>query len=123
MAAVAAATAARADTVYKRRPGLSAWLVLAPLLAWLIVFVVIPTIMLVLLSFGEQKGLGTIHFTFTIENYIRAFNWTWLKVLLVSIWYALLTTILCVAIGYPAAYFIGRSPEKMRNILLTLVMI
>ena len=123
MAAVAAATAVRADTAYKRRPGLVAWLVLAPLLAWLIVFVVVPTIMLILLSFGEQKGLGTIHFTFTFDNYVRAFNWTWLKVLLVSIWYALLTTILCVAIGYPAAYFIGRSPERLRNVLLTLVMI
>ena len=79
--------------------------------------------MLVLLSFGEQKGLGTIHFTLTLDNYARAFNWTWLKVFLISVWYALLTTILCVAIGYPAAYFIGRSPQKMRNILLTLVMI
>jgi spermidine/putrescine transport system permease protein len=54
---------------------------------------------------------------------VRAFNWTWLKIVLISVWYAFLTTILCLAIGYPAAYFIGRSPEKLRNILLTLVMI
>ena len=123
MAGIAPTTAIRADAAYKRSPGLPAWLVLAPLLAWLIVFVVVPTIMLVLLSFGEQKGLGTIHFTLTLDNYVRAFNWIWLKVLLISVWYALLTTILCVVIGYPAAYFIGRSPEKMRNILLMLVMI
>ncbi len=123
MAAVAADTTVRAETAYKRSPGLPAWLVLAPLLAWLILFVIVPTTMLVLLSFGEQKGLGTIHFTLTLDNYARTFNWTWLKVFLISVWYALLTTILCVAIGYPAAYFIGRSPQKMRNILLTLVMI
>lgn len=123
MAAGAAKAAAQADAAYKRSPGLPAWLVLAPLLIWLVLFVVVPTIMLILLSFGEQKGLGTIHFTFTLENYARAFNWTWLKVFLISVWYAFLTTILCVAIGYPAAYFIGRSPEKLRTLLLTLVMI
>jgi spermidine/putrescine transport system permease protein len=123
MAAGAAKAAVQADAAYKRSPGLPAWLVLAPLLAWLILFVIVPATMLVLLSFGEQKGLGTIHFTLTLDNYARAFNWTWLKVFLISVWYALLTTILCVAIGYPAAYFIGRSPQKLRNILLTLVMI
>ncbi len=108
---------------FKRWPGLPAWLVLAPLLLWLILFVVVPTIMLVILSLGEQKGLGTIQFTFTLKNYARAFDWTWLKVLLTSVGYALLTTVICIVIGYPVAYFVGRSSERMRNILLTLVMI
>ena len=47
----------QAAAIFKRRPGLVAWLVLAPLLAWLVLFVIVPTIMLVLLSLGEQKGL------------------------------------------------------------------
>jgi spermidine/putrescine transport system permease protein len=123
MASIAPAPPMGVEVAYKRRPGLFAWLALAPLLAWLLIFVVIPTVMLVLLSLGEQKGLGTIHFTWTLDNYVRAFNWTWLKIVLISVWYAFLTTILCLAIGYPVAYFIGRSPEKLRNILLTLVMI
>jgi spermidine/putrescine transport system permease protein len=120
---MAKGAAARTEIIYKRPAGLVAWVSLAPLLAWLAVFVIVPTVMLIMLSFGEQKGLGTIHFTLTLDNYVRAFNWVWLKVFLTSIWYALLTTILCVIIGYPAAYYIGRSPEKLRNILLTLVMI
>ncbi len=91
--------------------------------AWLILFVIVPTLTLVALSFGEQRGLGTVEFTFTLENYQRAFNWTWLKVFWTSIWYALLTTGICMVIGYPVAYYIGRSPENMRNMLLTLVMI
>jgi spermidine/putrescine transport system permease protein len=123
MAAGAGATLVQGGAAFKRPPGLSAWLVLAPLLIWLIVFVIVPTIMLVVLSLGEQRGLGTIHFTFTLKNYARALDWMWLKVLLVSVGYALLTTVFCVVIGYPAAYFIGRSPERVRNILLTLVMI
>jgi spermidine/putrescine transport system permease protein len=113
----------QAVAVFKRRPGLVAWLVLAPLLAWLILFVIVPTIMLVLLSLGEQKGLGTVDFTFTLKNYVRALDWTWLKVLVISVGYAVVTTGICMVIGFPAAYFIGRSSEPVRNVLLTLVMI
>ncbi len=80
--------------------------------------------MLVALSFGEQKGLGTIHFTpMTLDNYVNAFKWSTFRIFLNSIGYALATTIICMVVGYPVAYFIGRSPEGMRNILLMLVMI
>lgn len=120
--ATSAATTNVAAT-YKRRPGLMSWLVLFPLIAWLVLFVVVPTIMLVVLSFGEQSGMGTVKFTFTLEHYARALSWTWLKVLWTSVWYALLTTIICLVVGYPVAFFIGRAPASMRNILLTLVMI
>ena len=123
MTASDGAASSQAAVVFKRRPGLVAWLVLAPLLAWLILFVVVPTIMLVLLSLGEQKGLGTVHFTFTLENYVRALDWTWLKVLVISVGYAVVTTGICMVIGFPAAYFIGRSSEPFRNVLLTLVII
>ena len=123
MAAVTATTVKQAEAAHQRHPNVLAWLVFAPLLAWLVAFVVVPTIMLVLLSFGEQKGLGTFHFTMTFDNYARAFHWTWLKVLLVSVCYAVLTTFLCVLIGYPAAFFIAGAPPRTRNILLTLVMI
>ncbi len=113
----------QAAAVLQRRPGLLAWLVLTPLLAWLILFVIVPTIMLVLLSLGEQKGLGTVHFTFTLKNYVRALDWTWLKILIISVGYAVVTTGICMVIGFPTAYFIGRSSEPLRNVLITLVMI
>jgi len=108
---------------FRRKPGLLAWLVFAPLAIWLLLFVILPTGMLVALSFAEQRGLGTIHFTWTLDNYVRAFQWTWLKVLSVSVWYAFLTTIICMVLGYPVAYYIGRSGPRTREILLALVMI
>jgi spermidine/putrescine transport system permease protein len=77
MTAADVGASSQTPAVFKRRPGLAAWLVLAPLLVWLILFVIVPTIMLVLLSLGEQKGLGTVHFTFTLKNYVRALDWTW----------------------------------------------
>ncbi len=108
---------------FRRQPGLAAWLVLLPLLAWLVLFIIVPTIMLVVVSFADRDSLGRVVYNFSFDNYIRAFNWVWLKVLLDSVWYAFLTTLICMAVGYPAAYFIGRSPERWRGILLMLVMV
>ena len=96
---------------------------MAPLLLWLVLFVVAPTILLVIYSFAERDALGRVVFNFTWENYLRSFDWQWLKILLYSIWYAFLTTVICMVVGFPAAWFIGRAPERYRNLLMTLVMI
>ncbi len=123
MAGVAAALGQADTRSNRRKPGIGAWLILLPLLLWLVLFIVVPTIMLVVVSFAERDSLGRIVYQFSFDNYIRAFNWVWLKVLWDSVWYAFLATVICMAIGYPAAYFIGRSPERWRGILLTLVMV
>jgi spermidine/putrescine transport system permease protein len=121
--------AAAADPNPKRRPGLGAWLFLAPLLLWLIIFVVVPTILLVVMSFAERDSLGRVVYSFSWENYLRAFaadesgRRVWLQILLTSIWYAFLTTVICMVVGYPVGYFIGRAPERWRNLLIMLVMI
>lgn len=124
MAGLAATAPTVADSKgFRRKPGLLAWLVLAPLLVWLVLFIVVPTIMLVVVSFAERDALGRVVYQFSFDNYVRAFNWIWLKVLFLSIWYAFLTTVICMLVGYPAAFFIGRSPERWRGILLMLVMV
>lgn len=108
---------------YTRRPGLGAWLFMSPLLLWLLLFVIVPTVMIVIYSFASKTALGEIRYDFTWKNYISAFNPVWLKIFLMSIWYAFLTTVICMVVGFPVAYFIGRSPPGVRNLLLTLVMI
>jgi spermidine/putrescine transport system permease protein len=112
-----------AEAVAQRRPGLGAWFFFLPLLLWLALFVVAPTLLLVAISFAERDALGRIVWNLTFDNYLRAFDWVWIKILLTSVWYAFLTTVICVILGYPVAYFIGRSPERWRNLLLILVMI
>ncbi|MFZ4776717.1 MAG: ABC transporter permease [Terrimicrobiaceae bacterium] len=124
MAGLAAASLnAAGSRGFRRKPSLAAWLVMLPLLAWLFLFIIVPTIMLVVVSFADRDGLGRVVYNFSFDNYIRAFNWVWLKVLLESVWYAFLATVICMAVGYPAAFFIGRSPERWRGILLMLVMV
>jgi spermidine/putrescine transport system permease protein len=61
--------------------------------------------------------------TFTLVNYRDAFTETYLRVFLRSLFYAAVTTIMCIVIGYPVAYFIGRSGPRWRSGLLLLVTI
>ncbi len=123
MALPAAVSNTGGSDMHRRKPGLLACLILLPLVAWLLLFVVAPTIMLIVVSFAERDALGRIVYEFNLQNYARAFDWVWLKVMLLSIWYALLTTILCMGLGFPVAYFIGRAPESWRTTLLLLVMV
>ena len=95
----------------------------APLVLWLFAFVLAPTAILVAYSFAERDEIGRVVFTFTLENYRRAFDPVYLSVFLRSAGYAALTTAICAVLAYPVAWFIARSSDARRNTLLVLVMI
>jgi spermidine/putrescine transport system permease protein len=106
-----------------RSPRKMGWLLMAPLLAWLALFVIAPTAILLVYSFCKRGTLGGVVFEFDPSSYQRVFDPTYVRIFLNSIWYAALTTIICVIVGYPVAYFVGRAPETWRNRLLLLIMI
>jgi spermidine/putrescine transport system permease protein len=107
----------------KRAPHTIGWLLLTPLLLWLALFVVVPTAILFVYSFCQRDELGQVVFAFTPTNYARILDPVYLGIFGRSLWYAALTTALCLVIGYPVAYYIGRSPPARRSTLLLLVMI
>lgn len=119
------ATAASTDTSFgiQRPPRATGWLLLAPLLLWLLLFVVLPTGILLVYSFCQRDELGQVVFSFTGSNYARILDPIYLGIFGRSLWYAALTTSLCLVIGYPVAYYIGRSPPARRSTLLLLIMI
>jgi len=108
---------------HARQPRLWGWLLLAPMLAWLLLFVIVPLGILVLYSFCSRDDLGRVLFSFTWENYGRVFDPIYLNILGRSIGYAAITTALCVILGYPVAWYIARQRETLRNRLLLFVMI
>lgn len=108
---------------HTRRPGVWGWLLLAPMIVWLVAFVVAPIAILLIYSFCSRDDLGRVVYDFTWENYRRAFDPIYLRIFGRSIVLAAITTALCVAIGYPVAWFIARQRESWRNRLLLLVMI
>jgi len=120
---VPAAAPAAIPVSDRTRPGWMAWALLAPMVFWLVVFVVIPGIILLVYSFCERDEVGGVIYSFNLDNYRRVFQPTYLNIFVRSIGYAALTTVLCVVIGYPVAYYIGRASESLRNKLLLLVMV
>src|SRR3954471_3622591 len=90
-------------TLGNRRPGLLGWLLMTPMLLWLVAFVVVPTGILLVYSFCQRDELGQIVYRFSWENYRRIFidsdtgkfGTTYLTVFIRSVVYAGLTTIIC----------------------------
>jgi spermidine/putrescine transport system permease protein len=105
------------------RPGTLAWLLLAPLLAWLALFVVMPALLLLGCSLGERDEFGQVLWGFSLENYARLLDPVYLRIFLRSLGFAALTTGLCLLIGYPVAYHLARAAPRVRELLLLLVMV
>ncbi|PTQ73205.1 ABC transporter permease [Pseudomonas sp. GV071] len=101
---------------------LSAWL-LTPGLGWLLAFLVLPCLLVLVYSFVERGAYGGIEWTFTLDNYQRAFDPLYLGILLKSAKIAALATLFAVLIGYPAAYAIARAPRHRQPVYLFLVML
>ena len=112
-----------ADGRHGRTPALWGWALLLPLILWLLLFVVVPMGIMLVYSFCTRDDLGRVVFSFTWQNYARVFDPIYLKVLGRSIGYAALTTVICIVVGFPVAWFIARQSEQTRNRLLLLVMV
>jgi len=111
---------------------LGKWLVSGPPLAYLLVFFAVPTLIMVLASFrtpGEFGGLAPLvgedgRLDLNLESYTRFFTDSiYAEIFVKSLWYALLTTPLCLALAYPLAALIASSPKKYRDLLLLLVIL
>lgn len=90
-----------------------------PYVVWLVIFIVVPLIFIAKYSIDY----GGEHFVFSLEHYKRFFNPIYLKVLWKSIRIALISTFLCLIIGYPFSYFLTKFKFKTRNTLILLVVI
>ncbi|MSU69792.1 MAG: ABC transporter permease [Opitutaceae bacterium] len=107
----------------RRMPRWRAWLLLAPMVGWLVLFVVLPTLILLVYSFCQRDELGRVVFSFTFDNYRRVFDPVYIRIFARSVGYAGLTTLICILAGFPVAYCIGRAREAWRPQLLLLVMV
>ena len=89
-----------------------------PYIVWAALMLVLPMALIALYSVMEQ-GNSIISFSFTLDHYIKFFtDPDFLLILWRSITIAVKTTIVCLLLGYPAAYVISKSSEKAQNILI-----
>jgi len=89
-----------------------------PYIVWAAMMLIFPVLLMFLYSFTEH-GNSIISFSFTLEHYIKFFSDSdFLLILWRSFGIAVKTTIICLLLGYPIAYFISRSKESIQNILV-----
>lgn len=92
-----------------------------PYVAWIAVMVLAPMLMIVLYAFIQQ-GNDVTTFKFTLENFTRFFSdKVYTDVLYRSLYVALVTTAVCLVIGYPAAYIIAMAKPKNKALLVLMI--
>lgn len=94
-----------------------------PILVWMGFLVGIPLIFVLVLSFMSRDKLGNIVYKFTLDNYKRIFDPTYMKVFLNSFSLASLTALIALLIGYPVAYITSNLSPKKRALALGALML
>lgn len=101
---------------------------------WFLLLAAIPLLIVLKISLSEMEGTqvsnmidwreGWPKLTLNFSSYqFILTDSLYIKTYLSSIKYALITTLLCLVIGYPFAYFMARSPKHLQPMLLMLIML
>jgi spermidine/putrescine transport system permease protein len=96
---------------------------LAPVTFWLGLFFLVPLLIILAYSFGTSGVYGGITLGFNPGNYLKVFDPLYLEIIVRTIIIALINTFLCLALGYPLAYFIVFRGGGWKNALILLVMV
>jgi spermidine/putrescine transport system permease protein len=91
---------------------------------WFILFGVIPLVLLVATSFLTMDPADIVELSFTLKAYSQLFiEPGYIIIFIRSVKLALATTLLCLGLGYPFAWFTARMTPKWRTSTLILLMI
>ena len=102
----------------------SAVLLALPCLLVLAVLFVAPQGLMLEASLGRRSAYGGVIHAWSLDSYRRALEPIYLAILARSVVLALATTLLCLVLAYPVAYWLGRhAPPRARSALLVLVIL
>ena len=103
-----------------------------PYMVWAVLFTVVPLLFIAYYAFTDEQ------FRFTFDNILRFFTttstveaadgsqqvvYTYLLIFWRSLKLAIISTAICLLIGYPIAYIIARAEPKKQSTMITLIMI
>ena len=92
----------------------------APHIVWAILFIIAPLIFVAYYAFTNTVDGSVV---FSIENLKTFFTPAYLKIFARSVGLALISTVICLILGYPIAYFISRTKPKTQRLLILLIML
>lgn len=102
---------------------LPALVMAGPVTLVLVFLVAVPLVYVGVMSFCSIDEYYNVVFKFSPENYVRLLNADYLKIYGQSLVVALITTVLCILVGYPFSYLIARTKSKRKTLLYMLVII
>ncbi len=110
------------------------YLLVSPAWITLGIFFLLPLVIMLVISFGQRGTYGGlkpiedmgayISSGAFLKNYIQSLDPLYLKIYWRSTWMAVVTTVLCLLISYPIAYYVAVvAPARRKNLLLALVVV
>jgi len=97
--------------------------VLTLIWGWMLLFVLAPNLLVIVTSFLRRDDVHFIRWEATLDNYLRLFAPEYAEVFAHSFYMALVTTVLCLLIGYPFAYLVSRYRAAVKPYLIFLVIV
>ena len=88
-----------------------------PFIVWMVIFTLAPIVLVLIYSLTDASG------AFTLDNFAAFLDPIYINVLLRSIGMALLCTLICLLIAYPAAYFLSQKDIDKKGVLILLFII
>ncbi|ALX94745.1 MULTISPECIES: spermidine/putrescine ABC transporter permease PotB [Serratia] len=98
-------------------------LVIIGTVGWLVLFVFLPNLMIIGTSFLTRDDANLVQMVFTLDNYTRLFDPLYGQVMLHSLNMAAIATLCCLLLGYPFAFILARLPQRVRPLLLFLLIV
>lgn len=122
----------KATNIQKTRSAQASALTLAPYSVWALIFILVPLVFIAYYAFTDNN------FNFTLDNILKFFTatsnvmqadgsakevHTYLLIFWRSLKLAIISTAICLVMGYPIAYIIARSGARAQKLMITLIMI
>ncbi len=126
--------AAAQATVERRRRNVR-WALVGPALLIVGIFGILPLLIMLVYSFLVPATYGGVEWQFSTEAYVSflferdifdgtlVFTTDYLEIYFRSFWLAAVTTVVCLIVGFPTAYFMATRPPSQRNYWVFLITI
>jgi spermidine/putrescine transport system permease protein len=127
--------AQQAQQEIEKKAGVRRWLLTAPALITVGIFGILPLIIIVIYSFLKAAPYGGVVWSPSVEAYVSflfqtdifsdelVFSPDFLEIYLRSFIFAVGTTVICLFLGFPTAYFMATRPPRQRNWWVLLITI
>ncbi|MFS4460451.1 ABC transporter permease [Bdellovibrio sp. HCB2-146] len=90
-------------------------LLAVPTLIWFLLFILIPLVIVMGVSFATRGAYGSLLWQFNLDNYSQVFSTTYFGIFIESLKMALATTLSCLVLGVLITWAIATSSPKWRS--------